>query len=67
MAGKAESTLWAKNEVDGPLPGRFSEVMVASRVGVAAQALHGLNPREVHCALGLLLVSSNSDCRDGST
>ena len=59
VAGKAGGTLWAKTEVNGPLPGRFSEVMAASRVGVAAQALQGLDPREVHCALDLLLVSSN--------
>ena len=58
-AGTAGGTLWAKTELSGPLPARFSEVMAAARVGVAAQALQGLDPREVHCALGLLLVSSN--------
>ena len=58
-AGTAGGTLWAKTELSGPLPARFSEVMAATRVGVAAQALQGLDPREVHCALGMLLVSSN--------
>ena len=41
VAGKAGGTLWAKTEMNGPLPGRVSEVMAASRVGVAAQALAG--------------------------
>ena len=59
VAGEAKDTMRAKRAVDGPSPRGFVEVMVASRVGVVARALQSLNPREVHCALGLLLVSSN--------
>ena len=59
VAGKAGGTLWAKTEQNVLLPARFPEVMAATWVGVAAQALQGFDPREVHCALGLRLVSSN--------
>ena len=59
VAGEAKDTMRAKRAVDGPSPRGFAEVMVASRVGMAARALQGLNPRKVHCALGLLVVSSN--------
>ena len=64
-AGTAGGKLWAKSELNGPLP-ELPGVMATTRVGVAAQALQGSDPREVHCALGMLLVSSNLDCRGGS-
>ena len=56
MAGKAEGTLWAKKEVDGPLPGRFPEVMVASRVEVAERPVRELGAHDVllavsHCGV----------------
>ena len=59
MAGEAKDTMRAKRAVDGPSPRGFVEVMVASRVEVAARAQQSVNPEEMHCAPGLLSVSSS--------
>ena len=58
VAGEAKGPR-ADKAVDGQSPWDFAEVVVASRVEVAARAQQSMNPEGMQCAPGLLLVSSN--------